>query len=200
MVSHPTREALLDAAVRLAEQNGLLATSIDEIVREAGVAKGTFYVHFADRGSFLVAIHRRFHDDLNAAISAAAARLPPGRARLLAAVDAYLDACLAASGVKAVLLEARTDPAVAVEIGRRNDATAQGAVEDFRALGATSPADSARLFVALVAEAALVELEAGRRQPRIRTALREYLPMRSTRKPRAGVAADGGAHANPAKR
>lgn len=162
--------------MRLAECRGLLAISIDDIVREAGVATGTFYVHFADRGSFLVAIHRRFHDQLGIAIRSAAAPLPPGRRRLLAAVDAYLDACLASIGVKAVLLEARTDPAVAVEIGHRNHAIAQGAIDDFRALGATSPADSARLFVALVAEAALVELEAGRRQPKMRTALIEYLP------------------------
>ena len=36
--------------------------SVARITVAAGHAKGTFYIHFADRAEFLVALHRRFHD------------------------------------------------------------------------------------------------------------------------------------------
>ena len=41
-----TREALLDAGVALAEEHGLAGVSVNMVVARAGVAKGTFYVHF----------------------------------------------------------------------------------------------------------------------------------------------------------
>ena len=52
--SHPTRNALLEAGLKIAEAEGLAHMTVDQIVREAGVAKGTFYVHFSDRVAFLV--------------------------------------------------------------------------------------------------------------------------------------------------
>lgn len=43
------REALLGAAEDLFGRHGFGAVSVDEIVARAGVAKGTFYNHFADK-------------------------------------------------------------------------------------------------------------------------------------------------------
>lgn len=40
---------ILDTALRLFEKNGTHLVSIDEIVKGAGVAKGTFYLYFKDR-------------------------------------------------------------------------------------------------------------------------------------------------------
>lgn len=40
---------ILDTALRLFERNGTHLVSIDEIVKGAGVAKGTFYLYFKDR-------------------------------------------------------------------------------------------------------------------------------------------------------
>src|SRR5690242_18163986 len=104
---HPTRIALLDAGFHLADDDGLTSISVDRIVAAAGVAKGTFYVHFADREAYLVALHRQFHDRLRQAIRDASAGLPPGRERLRASTTAYLDGCLDAIGVKGVLTRAR---------------------------------------------------------------------------------------------
>ena len=42
-----TRARLFEAAVRLFAKHGYAATSVEQITREAGVAKGTFFVHFA---------------------------------------------------------------------------------------------------------------------------------------------------------
>jgi len=68
MMAHPTHEALLQAGMRLAERHGLGNMSINAVVAEAGVAKGTFYVHFANRAAYLVALHQWFHNGLRSAI------------------------------------------------------------------------------------------------------------------------------------
>ena len=73
-----TREALLDAGAALAEEHGLAGVSVNMVVARAGVAKGTFYVHFKDRAAFVDAMHARFHTRVQAAIDEAIAGLPPG--------------------------------------------------------------------------------------------------------------------------
>jgi len=171
---HPTRAALLDAALRLAEDQGLGPVSVNDIVAEAGVAKGTFYVHFVDRSALVIAIHQRFYDDLEATMAVAVAGMAPGPERLITGSLAYLDACLQAIAVKAVLIEARTDPAVAIEMARRTERLAALAEPDFDPHLFTSPATAARLYMALVSEAALIELERGGSQPAVRASLRDF--------------------------
>lgn len=185
MASHPTHDKLIDAALRLADDRPLTQISVDDIVREAGVAKGTFYVHFADRGQFLAAVTRRFHRSMFRTMSTAVIDLEPGRDRLAAGAFAYLDACHAQLGVKSILIEARGEPAVAVEASRRNTETAAAAAADFAVLGAAEPAVSARLYVALVAEVALMEVESGGVDDRARAALVDFLPRRRQAKARA---------------
>src|ERR1700676_3254454 len=70
-----TREALLDAGAALAEEHGLAGVSVSMVVARAGVAKGTFYVHFKDRAEFVDAMHARFHARAEAAITDAVAGL-----------------------------------------------------------------------------------------------------------------------------
>src|ERR1700745_3945512 len=79
-----TREALIDAGLRLAESTGLAGLSVNLIVQEAGVAKGTFFHHFGDRASYLLALHREFHDRLTVQVQAAIDGIPPGSRRLTA--------------------------------------------------------------------------------------------------------------------
>jgi len=47
------KELLLSAAFDLFVEKGPSSTAIDEIVRRAGVAKGTFYLYFRDRNEIL---------------------------------------------------------------------------------------------------------------------------------------------------
>lgn len=102
-----TRDALLDAGTVIAERHGLGGLSVNQVVAEAGVAKGTFYVHFDDRDAFVDALHARFHARVQEAVARAVDGVPPGAERLLRAAEAYLDLCLADRGVKALTLEAR---------------------------------------------------------------------------------------------
>lgn len=62
---------LLDAAASLFVEKGATATSIDDIVLRAGVAKGTFYHYFQDRGAMLEALRRRYSQTFAAAAQAA---------------------------------------------------------------------------------------------------------------------------------
>jgi TetR/AcrR family acrAB operon transcriptional repressor len=48
-----TRNAILDAAVRIFAVKGVARTSLDEIAREAGVTRGAIYWHFANKVDLL---------------------------------------------------------------------------------------------------------------------------------------------------
>ncbi|MQY29948.1 TetR/AcrR family transcriptional regulator [Nocardia aurantia] len=170
-----TRSALIDSGLRLAERVGLAGLSVNALVEELGVAKGTFFHHFGSRAGYLLALHREFHDRLEAEIAAAMAGVAPGRERLLAGTAAYLEACLRDRGVKALLLEARAEPLIADEVNARNAHNAAVARPDFEALGRPHPHEAAQLWIGMIAEAALLELHAGRRRPAVRAALADYL-------------------------
>lgn len=170
-----TREALIDAGLRSAERTGLTGLSVNLIVAEAGVAKGTFFHHFGDRASYLLALHREFHERLATQIQAAIAGMSPGRDRLITVANTYLDGCLRDRGVRALLLEARAEPTVTDEITRRNRASAELCQSDFTALGSPHPYESAQLWVGMVAEAALIEHQAATALPALREAVGQFL-------------------------
>lgn len=56
------RNELMAAAEALFLEKGFAATSVDEIVRLADVAKGTFYLHFRSKDDMLIALRQRFID------------------------------------------------------------------------------------------------------------------------------------------
>lgn len=170
-----TRANLIETGLVLAEELGLEGLSVNALVAAAGVSKGTFFHHFPDRVSYLVALHRRFHDALFDEVMAAIGDLPPGRDRLAAAARTYLDGCLRERGVKALLLEARGHLPVAEEVTRRNRMNIDVVADDFRALDSAHPREAARLWIAATAECALIELERGKPDPAARAALNDLV-------------------------
>ena len=174
-----TRQRLLDSGLRLAESTGLEGLSVNLLVDDAGVSKGTFFHHFGDRMTYLVALHRKFHDRLAVEVGQAVDGMAPGRDRLDAVARSYLDACLRDRGVKALLLEARGSTVIVDEVARRNADTAHFVEPDFRAMGWRHPLASARLWIAMTAECALIELERGRKDPVARDALAQFIERAS---------------------
>ena len=136
--------------------------SVNKIVAAAGTSKGSYFHHFTDRRDYLIALHRQFHDDLISGVLATVDGQPHGAARLRAAAHAYLDAFLGARGVRALLIDARAEPLILAEVARRNTIAAQNIEPDLAALGWADPAAAARLMIATIAEAAIVEFEHGR--------------------------------------
>lgn len=51
-----SRRALVEAGIELFAEQGLDGPSLDAICKQAGYTRGAFYVHFADRDDFLVAV------------------------------------------------------------------------------------------------------------------------------------------------
>lgn len=172
---HPTRLELLDAAVELAEQEGLNGLSVARITAAAGHAKGTFYVHFPDRAAFLVALHRRFHDTLFTRILAETAEESPGPRRARKRLLAFLDGCRELPGVRALLLEARAEPAVGAEVDKRNRQAATVLSADLGGCCA-HPGETARLLVLAAADVAARESDRRRRLGPARNALLSLIP------------------------
>jgi TetR/AcrR family transcriptional repressor of nem operon len=170
-----THALLLDAGRSVAESEGLAGLSVNRVVAEAGVAKGTFYVHFADRESFVDALHASFHARVEEAAAAAMAATEPGSERLLKAIEAYLDVCLEDRAVKALALEARTDTALTASMSARHDRFVTASVPSFKAMGWPDPKAASLLLAAMTSEIAILELEAARKLPGARRALRRFL-------------------------
>ncbi|WP_285778943.1 TetR/AcrR family transcriptional regulator [Microtetraspora sp. NBRC 13810] len=170
-----TRDRLIEAGLRLAERTGLAGLSVNLLVDEAGVSKGTFFHHFRDRASYLLALHGGFHDRLLAEMLTAIEGMTPGAERLFAAAETYLEGCLRDRGVRALLLEARAEAPIAEVVRARNAQGAELCAADFKAMGRPYPLDAARLWVGMVAEAALVELDEGGRRPATRAELKRFI-------------------------
>ena len=89
-------DELMDAAQQLFISKGFEATTISDIVRDAGVAKGTFYHYFASKNEMLDALRERFTRQFIATIQQAVESCAVGdsigrlRAWCHAGVAAYL--------------------------------------------------------------------------------------------------------------
>lgn len=172
-----TREALLDAGTALAEQHGLAGVSVNMVVARAGVAKGTFYVHFKDRATFVDAMHERFHSRVQSAVDEAVAGLAPGAVRIFRSTQAYLDVSLANRGVKALALEARSDPTMQGSMAARRERLAAAGVADLRAMGWDDAEAAAQLLAAMTREISVLEFDAGRPLTASRRVLGRFLGL-----------------------
>lgn len=170
-----TRNALLEAGIRLADSGGLAGLSVNRIVDEAEVSKGSFFHHFGDRASYLVALHSDFHGRILADTLTVTGDMAPGKARLAIASRAYLDWFLRNRAVRALLLEARAEPAINDAVRQRNSDTADLVEVDFSSMGWPHPRRAAQLWIGMTAEAALLEFDAGQCLPELRASLARYI-------------------------
>src|SRR3954452_9204799 len=71
------RRLIEEAATRLFAQRGYLSTTVEEIVRAAGVTKPMLYRHFESKRDLCVALLERYRDQL---VAAPLEQFEPGRA------------------------------------------------------------------------------------------------------------------------
>ena len=88
-----SRAELIDAAAAVFAERGYDATSVEEVIRRAGLSKGTFYFNFTDKEHlFLAVLQDRIDDPARAlmAITANAAGSTPTAGTVSAGLDALL--------------------------------------------------------------------------------------------------------------
>ena len=87
----PARQRLLDAAARLFYVEGMVATGIDTITAEAGVARKSLYNNYASKQDLMLAYIRGRHEEWLELFQDRLDRAGSSRERVLAVFDAYLD-------------------------------------------------------------------------------------------------------------
>lgn len=150
-----TREALLAAGAALLAERPIDALAIDDIVNAAGVAKGSFYNHFADKAALARAVGDSVRVDIEARIDDANADVSDPALRLVRGLCVYIDfaradpprARIMARGLRAVPAPGAPD----IYAGLRADIARGLAAGRF----ALPTSDVGTLFVAGVGTAAL---------------------------------------------
>lgn len=169
--AEPGRNNLLNAGMSVVDEHGLRGLSVNAVVSEADMSKGGFYQHFPDRRSYIVALHRRYHDELAALVVAAVGDREPGLDRLRTGLFAFLDATLKTRGTKAFIVQARTEADLLDEVQQRNAMFSELISADLEVLGWPDVRAVAHLVIAMGADISLQELYAGGPRPDLRQAL-----------------------------
>src|SRR5688572_11986017 len=92
--SEATTSALLDVARRLFAADGYAATSLDDVVRGAGVTKGALYHRFAGKRDLFLAVYEREQHRLAQVQFEAFARNKGAWEGFYAATQAFFEASL----------------------------------------------------------------------------------------------------------
>lgn len=91
LVTRSQRERLLAAVVRVAAERGYEATTVADILEEAGVGRESFYELFDDKRDCMLAAHTILVEDLEAKVRAAYSEPGDWSHRLQAALAATLE-------------------------------------------------------------------------------------------------------------
>jgi AcrR family transcriptional regulator len=103
-----TRDLLVEVARERFTEQGYAATSIEDIVRRAGVAKGALYHHFDSKDALFGAVYEAVQARVVAEVMTAAAAATDPWAGVRAGLSAFLDACLDPSFRRIVVLDSVT--------------------------------------------------------------------------------------------
>ncbi len=85
-----SRDKILNAAEHLMLREGFHGVSVERIIADAGISKGTFFYHFPSKEALPAALLRRFIEDQGAALNELfrkAEQLPAPLERVLAVLD-----------------------------------------------------------------------------------------------------------------
>jgi AcrR family transcriptional regulator len=84
------RSRILDAAQSLFLRYGVKRTALDDVVREAGIAKGTLYLYFDSKDALFAAIAERLCAEMLSNAEEAIASSASITSRIVACLDAYI--------------------------------------------------------------------------------------------------------------
>ena len=84
----------MEVARQLFTEQGYAATSVEEIIQRAGVARGALYHHFPGKDALFRAVYETVQADTAARVLAAAVTVNEPWGAVRAGLSAFLDACL----------------------------------------------------------------------------------------------------------
>ncbi len=87
MKDSPVRQNIIETASTLFYQKGYNLTGINEIIKEAGIAKATLYNHFKSKDDICIAYLRFLNNSFLIDIKAYAIKKPKGKKQILALFD-----------------------------------------------------------------------------------------------------------------
>jgi AcrR family transcriptional regulator len=100
-----TRNLLIEVARQSFTDHGYAATSIDDVIKQAGVARGALYHHFAGKEALFQAVYEQVEGEVVARVLEAAASQPTPWDSVRAGLSAFLDACLEPAFRRIVVLD-----------------------------------------------------------------------------------------------
>ena len=100
-----TRQLLVSVARQLFAERGYAATSVEEIIQRAGVARGALYHHFAGKDALFRAVYDEVQTDVASRVVAAALAEQEPWAAVRTGLSAFLDACLEPEFRRIVVLD-----------------------------------------------------------------------------------------------
>lgn len=100
------REQILEGASRAFGEYGLRKTTIDDIIREAGVARATLYKHFGTKQDVFLAVVRMEAEEMIGEVERAVAGASTTRDKLRAALITHTDVIRRKLNVLRVMVEA----------------------------------------------------------------------------------------------
>jgi AcrR family transcriptional regulator len=98
--------ALVTAAQRLFATRGFAATSLDDVLEAAGIARGGLYHYFASKTELFRAVFEEQEKRLMETVSAATVDTADAWAAFRAGCEAFLDACLDPAVQRIILIDA----------------------------------------------------------------------------------------------
>jgi AcrR family transcriptional regulator len=100
-----TRQLLVSVARELFTEQGYAATSVEDIIQRAGVARGALYHHFSGKDALFRAVYEAVQAETASRVVAAALAVGEPWAGVRAGLSAFLDACLEPEFRRIVILD-----------------------------------------------------------------------------------------------
>jgi AcrR family transcriptional regulator len=100
-----TRQLLISVARELFTERGYAATSIEDIIQRAGVARGALYHHFSGKDALFRSVYDAVQAETASGVMAAALAVREPWAAVRAGLSAFLDACLEPTFRRVVVLD-----------------------------------------------------------------------------------------------
>jgi AcrR family transcriptional regulator len=100
-----TRQLLVSVARELFMEGGYAATSVEDIIQRAGVARGALYHHFTGKDALFRAVYDAVQAETASSVVTAALAVQDPWGAVRAGLSAFLDACLEPAFRRIVVLD-----------------------------------------------------------------------------------------------